>query len=66
MKSGEFPKIFPYTKFNKQIIQGEIEVNEKGVIVFKKHPSGQGFIDKIGRLVNNKGYLTDKNGNIVD
>lgn len=60
LKSGEFPKIFPFTKFNIQRVQGEIDINEKGTPVLKKTPSGDGYIDRKGRLVNVRGYLVDK------
>lgn len=66
LKSGEFPKIFPFTKFNIQRVQGEIDINEKGTPVLKKTPSGDGYIDRKGRLVNVRGYLVDKQGNVVD
>jgi hypothetical protein len=34
--------------------------------VLKKTPSGDGYIDRKGRLVNVRGYLVDKQGNVVD
>lgn len=66
MKNGEFPKIFPFTKFNIQRIQGDFDTNTNGTPVLKKNPSGSGYTDKKGRLVNIKGYLIDKMGNVVD
>ena len=65
LKNGEFPKIFPFTKFNIQRIQGDFDSNTNGTPVLKKNSSGQ-FTDKKGRLVNIKGYLIDKHGNVVD
>lgn len=66
LKNGEFPKIFPFTKFNIQRIQGDFDTNSNGTPMLKKTPSGTGFVDKKGRLVNNRGYLIDKNSNVVD
>lgn len=66
MKSGEFPKIFPFTKFNIQRIQGDFDANTNGTPILKKTPSGHGYVDKKGRLVNVRGYLVDKNGNVID
>ena len=66
MKSGEFPKIFPFTKFNIQRVQGDFDVNGNGTPQLKKSSSGSGYLDKKGRLVNVRGYLIDKNGNVVD
>ena len=65
LKNGEFPKIFPFTKFNIQRVQGDFDVNGNGVPQLKKNNSGD-YLDKKGRLVNVRGYLIDKNGNVVD
>jgi len=66
LKNGEFPKIFPFTKFNIQRIQGDLEINQNGTPVLKKSTSGSGYLDRKGRLVNIRGYLIDKQGNVVD
>ena len=54
LKNGEFPKIFPFTKFNLARIQGDIT------------EIGKATVDKKGRLINTAGFLTDKQGNVVD
>ena len=67
MKSGEFPKIFPFTKFNIERIRGDLETNPtNGTPVLKKSTSGSGYVDRKGRLVNIRGYLIDKQGNVID
>lgn len=66
LKNGEFPKIFPFTKFNIQRIQGDLEINPNGAPVLKKTSSGSGYVDRKGRMVNIRGYLIDKQGNVVD
>jgi hypothetical protein len=64
LKSNEFPKIFPFTKFNMARIQGDLDVGANGQPILKK-TNGE-FKDKKGRVVNQKGYLVDKNGNVID
>lgn len=32
----------------------------------KKSSSGSGYVDRKGRAVNIRGYLIDKNGNVID
>jgi len=66
LKNGEFPKIFPFTKFNIRRIQGDYDTDQNGNAILQKDKSGQGYIDKKGRLVNIRGYLIDKSGNIID
>jgi hypothetical protein len=45
LKSGEFPKIFPFTKFNIKKIKGEFEIDPNGNPILKKSPSGKGLVD---------------------
>ena len=52
MKNGEFPKFFPFTRFTIKSVMGEFENGDLN--------------DIKGRLVNKKGYLIDKNGNVVN
>ena len=65
LKSGEFPKIFPFTKFNIRAIMGDFEMNSTGNPVLSKGKHG-GFIDRQKRVVNQRGYLIDKDGNVID
>ena len=63
--NGEFPKIFPFTRFNINRVLGEIEMDPGGQPILFKNELNQN-IDRKGRMVNQKGYFCDKNGNIVD
>jgi hypothetical protein len=65
LKSGEFPKIFPFTKFNISRVTGEFDLDAKGNVMLLKDSNG-GFADKKGRKVNMRGYLIDAQGNVID
>lgn len=43
LKSNEFPKIFPFTKFNIQRVQGDLDVNNNGTPMLKKTNDGTGY-----------------------
>ena len=45
LKNGEFPKIFPFTKFNIKRIQGDFEMDPLGNPILDKGPNGT-FIDR--------------------
>ena len=63
---GEFPKIFPFTKFNIDEIRGDLEKDENGKIkVIHENEKGE-ILDNRKRRVNAKGYLIDNEGNILD
>ena len=63
---GEFPKIFPFTKFNIDEIRGDLEKDENGKIkVIHENEKGE-ILDNKKRRVNAKGYLIDNDGNILD
>jgi len=51
LKNGEFPKIFPFTKFNIKRVQGDFDADQQGKPVIQKGPNG-GYVDKRGRPVN--------------
>jgi len=62
------PRLFNYQgkRFDILDICGAFDLNpHNGEIVLKKNGQGQ-FFDNFGRLVNQRGYLIDFNGNIVD
>jgi hypothetical protein len=65
LKNGEFPKIFPYTKFNIKSIQGEYDLDPHGNPAISTDQNGNP-VDRMHRAVNKRGYLVDRNGNIVD
>ena len=65
LKNGEFPKIFPFTRFNINRILGDIEMDPGGQPILSRNAHGQ-LVDKQGRAVTAKGYLVDYKGNVVD
>lgn len=65
LKGGEFIKIFPFTKFNINAVQGDYEMNASGNPILVKNKDGS-LSDKKGRPVNGRGYLIDKDGNVID
>jgi hypothetical protein len=65
LKSGEFPKIFLFTKFNIDNVLGDFEMSPLSEPILEKDKSGN-FIDRRGRMVNSRGYLIDKAGNVID
>jgi len=65
LKNGEFPKIFSFTKFNIKTIMGDFDTNANGQPQLNKGKHG-GFVDKQKRVVNQRGYFIDVEGNIVD
>mmetsp|Transcript_2498 Transcript_2498/g.3138 ORF Transcript_2498/g.3138 Transcript_2498/m.3138 type:complete len:177 (-) Transcript_2498:1355-1885(-) len=65
LKNGEFPKIFPFTRFNINRVIGEVEMDPGGQPILQKNEKGLN-VDQKGRLVNEKGFLSDKHGNVVD
>lgn len=66
LKNGEFPKIFPFTKFNIRSVRGDFQIDAKGQEIHSKDPSGKFFVDRKGRKVNSLDYLIDAHGNVVD
>lgn len=65
LKSGEFPKIFLFTKFNINNITGDFEMSPLTDPILEKDAEGN-LIDRKGRFVNPRGYLIDKAGNVID
>jgi len=54
---GEFPKIFPFTKFTIKRILGNFEMDPLGNPILEK--KGTSFIDRDGVKVNIRGYFVD-------
>ena len=65
LKNGEFPKIFPFTKFNIKRVLGDFEMDPLGNPILDKGPSGE-LLDRNGNRVNQRGYLVDSEGNVID
>lgn len=40
LKNGEFPKIFPFTKFNIKRVQGDFEISPSGNPILAKAQQG--------------------------
>lgn len=65
LKNGEFPKIFPFTKFNIKRVLGNFEMDPIGNPILDGGPNGM-LLDREGRQVNERGYLIDRAGNVID
>ena len=65
LKNGEFPKIFLFTKFNIDNILGDFEMSPLSEPILEKDKHGN-LIDRKGRPVNSRGYLVDKDRNVID
>ena len=64
-KDGEFPKLFSFLKFNLDEVRGDYEMDPLGNPMLTK-TKDSGFLDTKGRKVNEKGYLLDNAGNVVN
>lgn len=65
LKNGEFPKIFPFTKFNIKRVLGDFEMDPLGNPILDRGTDGF-YLDRNGNRVNVRGYLIDKQGNVID
>lgn len=65
LKNGEFPKIFPFTKFNIKRVLGDFEMDPLGNPILDRGTDGA-FLDRHGKRVNARGYFVDKSGNVID
>ena len=65
LKNGEFPKIFPFTRFNINRVLGDIEMDPGGQPILMRNQSGQ-LVDRQQRLINQKGFYIDYKGDVVD
>lgn len=68
-ENGDFPKIFPFTKFNPDKVTGDFERDPSGIpILNSSKVNGKPCLkDKNGAPVNPAGYLIDPNtGDVVD
>ena len=45
---------------------GEFDKDQKGNIVLQSTRDGSQNVDNLGRFCNERGYLTDESGNVID
>lgn len=66
-EKGEVPAPFNVEKhnFNPHEVRGHFDYDKNGNPIIKKDGSG-GFVDKRGVPCSGRGYLIDKDGNIID
>ena len=66
---GDFPKLFSYNavSFHIKDVLGELHRDKTtGDAVHKRDICGGRYWDKLGREVNQRGYLVDKDGNVIN
>lgn len=61
----EYPKIMPFSKFNVKNVLGDFEMDPLGQPILEKQGEND-FKDRAGQKVNSKGYMIDREGNIVN
>ena len=54
----------PFSKFNVKNVLGDFEMDPLGQPILEKQ--GDEFKDRAGQKVNSKGYMIDKEGNIIN
>lgn len=65
--SNEFPKIFPFTKFNPNRITGDIERDDNQMPIINRDPKSKKAKDKQGRPINDFGFLINpKTNDVID
>lgn len=64
LKNGEFPKIFPFTRFNIARVLGDFDLQDNGQPALTEKDGK--LVDKQGKTVNRRGYLIDAQGNVID
>lgn len=65
LRNGEFPKFFPFSRFNIKTVMGEFEIDPQGVPILERKPNGT-LVDKQGKTVNSMGFTIDAQGNVID
>lgn len=63
---GDFPKIFPFTKFKLKNVLGNFEMDPLGNPILDRSPDGQHFLDRDGKVVNQRGYFINAQGDVID
>lgn len=55
----------PFSKFNVKNVLGDFEMDPLGQPILEKQGDGE-FKDRAGQKVNSKGYMVDRDGNIIN
>lgn len=67
-KDGALPKLFNFSgkRFELKDILGEFDKEKNGDLIFQEDPNSGSLKDKAGNLVNEKGFLIDSQGNVIN
>ena len=65
---GDIPKLFNLSgkRYDVKDVMGQFEKDQVGNIIPHTSKNGKDLLDNLGRKVNEKGYLIDPKGNIID
>jgi len=65
---GDLPKLFNYNgkRFDIKDVMGTFEKDSNSIVIPLQATKGGYLVDNLGRRVNDKGYLIDPSGNIID
>ena len=61
--------MFKFTRFDENEVYGNIKFNDQGEIIRPDNEgskSGKGIQDNDGKKINQKGFLLDAKGNVID
>lgn len=64
---GDLPKLFNYNgrRFDITDVIGQVDKDERGEFISNTDDTGK-MTDNIGREINSRGYLRDREGNVID
>ena len=63
-RDGEIPKIFSFTKFKREWVEGDFHRDASGRPIIIPNEKGE-LVDRQGRPVNQHGMMIDKDGNVI-
>jgi len=65
---GDIPKLFTLSgkRYDIKDVMGQFDKDQLGRIIPHTSKNGKDLLDNLGRRVNDKGYLIDPSGNIID
>ena len=68
LEDQDLPKLFNYSgkRFDIQDLIGVFDKDNAGSIMPTRSKDGTHLVDNLGRRVNQKGYLVDNDGNVID